>query len=267
MECNFHLHPYYRMRRYLTLILLFCSLYAFAQKQDCSPHRGSPKVCDSIYRLCYDDAYAILNVHVQNESDEGYDSLFLSATRIKKYTGALICMYNGLEDSLADFRSYLHMGTVLRPDSTFNVSITLPQSAVNYKPSSTQTSGVRELDELIAKAGMKWGSRKTVNDSTFELNYTTPALVNVYCLTRRIHAISKKFVVGSAFSHFGHSLIDIYDDGQLMHVRLTENYACMPPEWPCEYIRRTFECRPGGYFRYEKFERGVYPWPDLPEDR
>lgn len=255
------------MRFNITCLLFFCTLIASGQNQDCAPHRGSPKVCDSIYRLCYDDAYAILNVQVQNESDELYDSLFLSKVRIQKYTEALVCMYNGIEDSLADFRSYLHMGTVLHPDSTYNVSIIISQSAIDYKPSSAFTSGVRKLDELTSIAGMTFVTRKTINDSTFELNYATPPLVNVYCLTRRIHSINPKFVVGSVFGHFGHNFIDIYDDGKSMHVQLTENFACMPPEWPCEFIRRTFECKPGGYFRYEKFERGVYPWPNLPEDR
>lgn len=255
------------MRRYLISLLLACSLFASAQKQDCTPHRGSPKVCDSIYRLCYDDAYAILNVQVQNENDELYDSLFLSKVRIQKYTEVLVCMYNGLEDSLADFRMYLHMGTVLHPDSNYRVTVIVPNEARKPLVTAGLNTGIRELDEITEAAGMNLETIRKVNDSVTEINYRTPPLVNVYCLTRKIFSINKKFRVASTFGHFGHNFIDIYDDGKSLHVQLTENYACMPPEWPCEFIRRTFECKPGGYFRYEKFERGVYPWPNLPEDR
>lgn len=255
------------MRRYLTCFLLTGSLFASAQKQDCTPHRGSTEVCDSIRKLCYADAYAILNSQVQNESDELYDSLFLSKIRILKYTEALIAFYNGLPDSLADFRMYLHMGTVLHPDSFYNVTVTVYQSAVDYKPTTAFTSGVRKLDGLTARAGMKYYSRKTINDSTFELVYKTPPLVNVYCLTRKIHEINKRFIVGSVFGHFGHNLLDVQDAGRSLYIIVTENYACMPPEWPCEFIRRTFECTMSGYFDYNQFERGVYPWPNLPEER
>lgn len=251
------------MTRLLLAALLFPILLS-AQKPDCKPHRGTTTVCDSVYQLCRKSAYQVALVDISKPTSPWYDSLYCPEELIARYTTALCAFYNDLHDTLADFRMYLQYHSQLHPDSAFTTTVEIPHQAMDSVFDRRSASGCVRIDSLMKAWGFEIVSFMTLHSLTRSVIYRNKNRVNRAFVERRLQAIHPRIEMSGVYHTHFQNLMELSVEGNRVEIITMELSACMPPEIPCTYIRRTFVHEEKRLLRHAKFERGTLPWPRLP---
>lgn len=244
-------------------------LFALAQKQDCTPRPGTTRVCDSLRNIYRADAYYLTMIAVSRTTSQWYDSLYYPNELIWNFTNAMCALYNDLPDSLADFRSYHYYypnlthipEAYLHPDSAAIVTVNLPLRAIDTSGKDITQSGNARVDSLMIATGLTFISKKTIPWFHVELKYRFPPRVNRNCILNRLRRIDPLITITPLPLYNLYLPIVITEGPDMYEISLVETGACMPPELPCPYIRRTFIYQQEWNIRYVKFERGIVPWP------
>lgn len=253
----------------IAVLFALVPIVALAQKQDCTPHPGTTKVCDSIRNIYHADAYYLAMIAVSRPTSQWHDSLYYPEELIWNFTNAMCALYNDLPDSLADFRSYHYYypnlthipEAYLHPDSSAIVTINLPLRAIDTLNKDLTQSGNARLDSLMIACGTTFISRKIIPGVYVELKYRFPPRLNRSYIQNRLLKVDPIIVMRPSPYYDLYLPIIITEGPDTYEISLVETGPCMPPELPCHFIRRTFIYQQEWNVRYLKFERGIVPWP------
>lgn len=247
-------------------LILIATSESSAQKQNCKPHPGTAIVCDSIYKLCRIDAYYMTMISVSKPTSRWYDSIRYPEELMLNYTNAMCALHNDLVDTLADFRTYHYENwadyNTFHPDSTFTLTIDVPREAMDTIERDVWGSGNQRIDSLMNAAGLLFVRGDLLAGLDIRITYKCPPKVNRAFIERKLRRIHPEITMTPVYKYCPYRHAIEGDEGPDQYaITLMETRECMPPESPCQYIRRTFVYQAEWSMRYTKFERGVVPWP------
>lgn len=254
------------MKKFL-LLLAILPAELFAQQQDCSWKPGTDIVCDSIAKRCSETAYVMTQRACGMKTSMFYDSLYCSEGYLIEFNFALRSFYNDLIDTLADFRTYLGWYGGMNKDSDTIITISVSYAGHIHDSNGTIGPIKPQIDSLCRS----WNFRflgKTENGSYSILKYSCPKMINRSYVHRHLVKYDTMVMVSGYYRPSPYDMIQVTVDdlsGDLITIVVCETSACMPPELPCEFIRRTFYAQREWSCRYVNFERGVIPWPAVQE--
>jgi len=254
----------------LTLILTLFATFLRSQSTPCPTGKGGSKFCDSINEMCRVDAYYLTMMAVSKPTSQWYDSIRYPQELLFNFAEGMRALYNGLADTLADFRTYHYqyhpLSSPWHPDSTALVEIYLPLYAdPDFKDAGWERND--RVDSLLTAVGMEFVRRDAYASLATGLTYKCPPMVNRAWVERQLKKIYPEITLSPVYKYSPWThIIEMSEGPDSYEVTLQETSKCLPPELPCSYFRRTFTYQQEWPLRYTKFEQGTIPWPAIRED-
>lgn len=225
-------------------------------------------MCDSIAKRCSETAYMMTQRACAMKTSMYYDSLYCGEGYLSEFNFALRTFYNDLVDTLADFRSYLGLYRGMTKESDTIITLIVSHIGLQDKSAGSLQSGNKSIDSLCAVWNFKFIANRNPSATQCIVQYRCPKMINRSYVYRKLKK-SDPYIQVSGYAHpTPYDMIQVTVDdlsGDLITISVCETYECMPPEMPCTYIRRTFYAQREWSCRYVKFERGIIPWPAVPE--